>query len=258
MQIYLAVTPAQLQDASRYSRSFAHVAYRIGGESTLLRQSLLLQTRGGLLSISDQDAPPILDCKKLCAAVLRECNRRGYGGVLLDFEEPPTRDRAAFVEQLSSSLFAGARSLYIPEAYRRAAPGAVFLICTAMSGGNFMEHLQETAAAVGGAAHLAMDLQRLRMDFTLPAKTGEGVPLTAAALSQLLEEERPAVFFSQDLCARYFTYARNGETHFVLFDDADTLLQKLRIGSTLGFSAAFLMYPEVSDILQKLFPRGAR
>ena len=75
-----------------------------------------------------------------------------------------------------------------------------------------------------------------------------------AALQDLLDRESPSVFFSQDLCARYFTYARDGETHFVLFDDADTLSQKLRTGGNMGFAAAFLMYPEVQDLLPKLFP----
>ena len=42
MQVYLAVTPGQLQEASRFTRSFVHMAYRIGPESTLLRQALLL------------------------------------------------------------------------------------------------------------------------------------------------------------------------------------------------------------------------
>ena len=52
MQIYLAVTPAEAQEASRFRCSLAHVAYCIGPDSTLLRQNLLLQTRGGLLSLS--------------------------------------------------------------------------------------------------------------------------------------------------------------------------------------------------------------
>ena len=68
-----------------------------------------------------------------------------------------------------------------------------------------------------------------------------------------MEREGPAVFFSQDLCARYFTYSRDGEAHFVLFDDADTLNQKLRLGAGMGFAAAFFMWPEVRDIAPRLF-----
>ena len=37
MQIYLAVTPAEAQEASRFRCSLAHVAYCIGPDSTLLQ-----------------------------------------------------------------------------------------------------------------------------------------------------------------------------------------------------------------------------
>ena len=173
--------------------------------------------------------------------------------MLLDFEEAPRRDRTAFVSALAPALSASRRALYLPEAYAGAAPGATVLLCTAVSGGSFSQYLQEAVARAGGAGRLALDVQRLRMDFPLPPRPGEGTPLTGEALEQLMEREQPAVFFSQDLCARYFTYSRDGEAHFVLFDDADTLNQKLRLGAGMGFAAAFLMWPEVRDIAPRLF-----
>lgn len=255
MQIYLAVTPAEAQEAARFRCSLAHVAYCIGPDSTLLRQNLLLQTRGGLLSVTDREAPFIASPERLSAAAIRECGRRGYGGVLLDFEQPPAPDRLAFAETLSRRL--APRPVYVPESYATAS-GAVSLICTSISGGSFVQRLQETSAERGGAGRLALDVQRLRMDFTLPARSGEGRPLSASEFQTLMEQVSPSVFFSQDLCARYFTYTRNGETHFVLFDDADTLQRKLRTGGQMGFSAAFLMYPEVRDLLPQLFPPSCR
>ena len=253
MQIYLAVTPEASREAQRHCRNLAHVAYRIGPGSALLRQSLLLQTKGGLLSVSDHDAPFIDSPESLRDAVLRECGRRGYIGVLLDFEEAPRRDRLAFVAVLAPALSATRRALYLPEPYANAAPGAIVLLCTAVSGGNFTQYLQEAVTQTGGAPRMALDVQRLRMDFRLPARTGEGEPLTTEALSRLIDEENPSIFFSQDLCARYFTYHRDGEDHFVLFDDADTLNQKLRLGVGMNFSAAFFMWPEVQDIADRLF-----
>ena len=106
MQIYLAVTPEETQEAREHCRNLAHVAYRIGPGSTLLRGGLLLETRGGLLSVSDREAPFIDDPEALAEAALRECGRRNYGGVLLDFEEAPRRDRQAFAEQLAAALYA--------------------------------------------------------------------------------------------------------------------------------------------------------
>ena len=93
---------------------------------------------------------------------------------------------------------------------------------------------------------VVINLKRAGYD-AIEAGTGQ------EALDRLMERESPAVFFSQDLCARYFTYCRNGEAHFVLFDDAGTLTQKVKVGSSLGFSAAFFMWPEVRDIAGDLF-----
>ena len=75
----------------------------------------------------------------------------------------------------------------------------------------------------------------------------------AEALDALLRAE-PAVFFSQALCARYFTYRKGGETRFVLFDDAETLRRKLRIARESGIPDALCVYPEVQDLLPRLFP----
>ena len=123
-------------------------------------------------------------------------------------------------------------------------------------GGSFETHIREELARYGGGRNVVFDLQRLRMDFRLPARSGQGEPLTQAALDALIREHQPAVFFSKDLFARYFTYAKNGESHFILFDDADTLRQKLRLGRQLGVAAAFFQWPEVSDIADSLFRRG--
>ena len=248
MRLFLAVTPAEVREASRFTSSLAHVAYCLGPESTLLRQNLLLETKGGLMSISDRGAPQIKEPEKLSAAVIRECSRRNYAGAVLDFESTVTPDRQAFVNFVVKQLTAVRRSLFVPETY--AVSGASILINTAVSGGNLLLYLQEMQRKYG---QITLDLQRLVMDFTLPERTGKGTPLKVDALKSLIDTEAPSVFFSQDLCARYFTYSRHGETHFILYDDAETLLQKMRIGNTLGVSTALVMYPEVSDLLPRLF-----
>ena len=254
MQYYLSVTPGDAQGLSAIGPALAHVAYRIGPGSTLLRQNLLLQTKGGLLSVSDWDASYVDDPKALCAAVLRECSRRSYSGAVLDFEATFRSDLLRFTEQLASALAEKQLSLFVPEPYAQSAPQAIPLICTALSGGDLPERLEQAIAACPGR-QLALDVQRLRMDFTLPARSGEGQPLSENALRTLMETYHPAIFFSHALCTRYFTYTQNGAAHFVLFDDADTLRQKLRIGSKLGYCAAFFQWPEIHDIAGSLFPQ---
>ncbi|MEG0779366.1 MAG: hypothetical protein RRY95_03960 [Oscillospiraceae bacterium] len=244
MQIYLSVTPSQVSAAMPYTHNLAHVAYRIGAGGQLHR--LRVDARGGLLSLSDRDAPPIGSDEALCGELLRECNRQGYAGVVADFEEMPTPDRSLFLTHLAALLRRNRRVLYVPEGYT--VPGAIPLLCTALSGGSLQERLSDGAR---DGRPLALDVQRMAMDFPLPSPTGEGCPLSRTELEALLAERQS--FYSPTLCAKYCTYVRGGETHFVLYDDAATLLQKLRLGRQIGAQAAFLMFPEVEDLLPALF-----
>ena len=251
MQLYLTVTPGDLPGAGGFGVRMAHVAYRIGPGSVLLRQNLLLRTQGGLLTLSDVDAPAIGRPEQLARQIWQECGLRGYSGVLADFESAPADDRTALLVRLRAILQANRRRLYVPEVYGPRVPGATVVICTALSGGSFRQRLQE-AADRWGAGHVALDVQRLIMDFPLPSPTGEGTPLTAPELEKLREELKPSAFYSRELCARYFTYTQNGKSHFVVFDDADTMRKKIQTGSAMDFPAAFLTYPEVKDLLRDI------
>lgn len=251
MRIYLTASPESAQAAARFSHPLAHAAYRIGEGSVLLRRNLLLQSRGGLLCVSDRDTPPVGDPEALCAAVLRECGRRSYQGVLADFEATPRPDLQAFLRKLGESLSNTRRTLYLPERYAEPGIRASVVIGTALSGGNLTERLREAAQRWGGTVRPALDVERVRMDFPLPCPSGIGTPLTGEQLETLLKDASP--FFSQELCARYFTCTQKGKARFVLFDDAETLRQKLQTGAALGYQAAFFMWPEIEDIAEKLF-----
>ena len=187
--------------------------------------------------------------------MLRECARRSYGGVVLDFDEPPQEDRRRFAVLLGQQCVRNRKFFCLPPSYAGAVEHPTVIVNTAISGGSFETHIREELARYGGGRNVVFDLQRLRMDFRLPARSGQGEPLTQAALDALIREHQPAVFFSKDLFARYFTYTKDGEAHFILFDDADTLRQKLRLGRQLGVAAAFFQWPEVCDIADSLFRR---
>ena len=252
MQLFLAVTPDKLREAARYTDRLAHVAYRVGPDGRLARQNLLARTRGGLMVLGDQGCGVIRDTAALCRDVWRECGNRGFGGVTADFEQPPSPDRTAFLEALGNILGRNNRRLYVPESYGRQVPQASVLVCTALSGGNLRQRLEE-CGQLYGRQRLALDLQRLRMSFPLPCPSGEGRPMESHELADLLAQKQPSVFYSGDLCARYFTTAENDESRFILFDDAETLRRKIRLGQELGIGAGFLMYPEVEDLLPELF-----
>ena len=248
MQLYLGIAPCDLPKAKRWRHGFAHMAYRIGDGSTLLRAREAQPMGGGLLCVSDHMAPDVEDPEAFSAALLRECGRRNGAGVLLDFEGPLRRDLASLTEVLSPALQQEGRQLFVPEHYGTCGKEATVLINTALSGGTLSQRLAEAAETFGGPGRLGLDLERMRMDFTLPAPNGRGKALSSQALQALMEGKQPAVYFSPELGAKYFTYRIGSEFHFVLFDDADTFRQKLRLGKSLGCAAALCLFSEIADL----------
>lgn len=254
MQLYLAVTPDRQQEAARYTERLAHVAYRVGRDGRLTRRDLLARTRGGLMVLGDQDCGAIRDPAALCRDVWRECGNRSYSGVVADFEQDPAADRIAFLEALGPILARNGKQLFIPETYGGRVGQAVVLVCTALSGGNLRQRLEDCFRQFG-KGRVALDLQRLRMSFPLPCPTGEGENLSSAEFAGMLEKKRQSVFYSHDLCAKYFTFTEGEASRFVLFDDAETLRRKIRLGQELGVGVSLLMYPETEDLLPELMPR---
>ena len=212
-----------------------HIAYAVGDGGRLLRSELPRGAQGGLLGLSDRCNGPLPELPMLCRAILGECHARRFGGVLADFEGGAREDRLPFLSRLGAMLAQSGRRLYVPE--RFAVPEASVLICTALS---------------GGTQRVALDCQRLAMDFVLPCRSGEGTPLTPEELSARRERCGAAVFFSEELCARYFTYRTGCENHYVLFDDAQTLRKKAALAENRGIREGFFMLPEVADIAGEL------
>lgn len=101
-------------------------------------------------------------------------------------------------------------------------------------------------------AMLAQSGRRLYVPERFAVPEASVLICTALSGGTLRERCGAAVFFSEELCANYFSYTAQGRAHFVLFDTAETLRCKLRLGRERGMETAFLMYPEVSDLLPEL------
>ena len=252
MELYLASAPDRLNRARQFNVPLAHAAYRVDPAGRLTVRDLPAQVRGGLMMLSDRELPGMLQTDVLCRDIVQECQRRGFGGVVLDFDSAPTAQTVRLLRQLEAELARQRRRLFVPEDWGAYVRQAAVLICTAISGGTLRQRLEQ-AARQFSPRPIALDCQRLAMDFLLPSPNGEGAPLTAAQLNRL-QQGRNA-YFSIDLCARYFTYRTSAHTHFVLFDDADTLHRKLALAEELGIGTAFFMLPEVDDLAAELFGR---
>lgn len=194
---------------------------------------------------------PSFSCRETAAERIADvCLQGGFSGLAADLPPPPTSEYAGLAAALDRVCAARRLHLWVPELYAPYTRYATILICTALSGGTLHHRLAE-AVVQYGAKRLALDCQRLAVDLFIPSPNGEGRPLSLLDLANARQGR--AVFFSDGLCARYFTYCAGNRHHFVLFDDAQTLQGKLSLGAKLGISSAFFVWHEVADIAEELF-----
>lgn len=251
MTTFLALTPEHLSGTRTLHTVPAHVAYAIDAQGQLTRAAALPpRLRGGVMVLSQRHAFAAENGSLTVRAVVRECASRRFSAVIADMETAPSEAQRPFLRALSAALAESGRRLYLPEEH--AVSGACVLIDTAVSGGTLRTCLTEAVRRYG-AERCMLDCQRLMMDFPLPCPAGLGTPLTRETLERLHGSCGSASFFSAELGARYFTYRARGETHLVLYDDAQTLRAKLRLGEELGIRRALFQYPEVCDLLPQLF-----
>ncbi len=250
MHLHLIAEPHQLAQAKQCTSQLVHAAYFVDTNGRLTSTELPDHLRGGLLLLTDRGTTPMPHPELLAQDVINECLQRRYAGVMLSCSDGIDDSRITFLQHLENALQRWQRQLYVPEPYAHHTSHATVLIGTALSGGSLQEHLSHAAEEFGGA-RLALDLQRLMMDFVLPSPSGEGKDITLQQLTA--RQAGRSVFFSPELCARYFTYRNKNGTHFVLFDDAETIRQKCAIGAALGITEGFLLWREVEDIANAIF-----
>ena len=199
------------------------------------------------MALDDQGFDGRGDPGQLCDEIVRECATRGFQGVLCDFEgRSPLLERA--LAELGERLRRRNLRLYVPEACAHCTPHARVLVSSALSGGSLQQRLEEAGRRYG-LPRVTLAIQRAAEDFFLPAPEGSGTRLTREQLQAELERRQPSVFFSHELCARYFTYmSRDSGAHFVLFDDADTIRKKLQVARGLGITGAAAAWAEIDDL----------
>lgn len=248
--IYLCAAPGDLPSPHSFFPQVAHAACRLES-SGLFHIDPIVPAKDDLLLLTAAE-PFFLRDPPLFFKQLKDiCAKHGLHGIVADLSPPVTEDKRRFLSLLARELSTSPYRLFVPEEYGNISPGTVVIICTAMSGGLFKARLEEAITRFG-RDRLALDLQRLIMDFTIPAPTGNGTPMNSAQLKSLMSLLRPAVFFSHELCAKYFTCRRQERHHLILFDDVSTLMEKIRIGKELGISRFLFSYPDISDILRPL------
>ena len=255
--IFIALPPQQLPLLQGWDVTPAHLAYRIGKGSRLLRAGCSSPPKGGLMVVDDQDFDGSGPVAHFCQEMIQECQVRNFSGAVLDFEKrsPPLEQTAARLDDLFSRR---GFSLFVPEGYGSCAPQAKVMISSALSGGSLSFRLEECMERFG-RDRVVLALEKVAEDFILPSPSGKGTPLTQTDLREKINCIHPAVFFSPELCARYFTYmGHESGAHFVLFDDGDTLRRKMEVARQLGINTFFAPWAEISDCAERMgLPRSA-
>ena len=140
--------------------------------------------RGGLMAVAGGPVS-VGRPQNFCREILLECERRGFQGVLCDWEEPPTAFLKELLGELERQLADRGLQLYVPEEYAFCTRKAGLLVSSALCGGSLELRLKEGLERFG-PDRLVLALQRSAEDFQLPAPEGRGRILKAEELKQML------------------------------------------------------------------------
>lgn len=229
MQVYLAATPEDVKSAVVHGYPIAHMAYYKSFESHSQSCGWMV-----LSNILANAAEP--------RVIIDECLKRNYGGVILDFEGGDKQSLARYADALGNLCSQYNITLVTGKRYQTDTS------FTLVSSGVVSGSLRQKLLKYGNRS--VLEIVRLAQDIPLPAPQGRGITMTRAELTDLLNERRPATFFSSELLARYFTYKdAYGITHFIIYDDAESISKKLRLAESMGLPYAVMLYGEVKDLL---------
>lgn len=235
----ITVPPGQFRALQGWDAVPACLAYCLGQGGHLLRAQDAPSLKGGWMVIGDRNFDGFAPLSSLCQEIFREMQGRNFSGLILDFERrlPPLEQLTSRLDEIFTHR---GWPLYVPEAYGLCTTKAGVVISSALSGGTLEGRLREAGERFG-RDRVVLALEKSAEDFRLPSPTGCGTPLSRRDLETRMARLRPSVFFSRELCARYFTYMdREDGAHFVLFDDGDTLRQKVELARRAGVDTFLL------------------
>lgn len=243
--LYILAAPGQFPQLAAGNHFPAWLAYRVSPDFRLLRTEGPSGFRGGVMVISGCAEAPHGDPGHFCRTLLAECARHGFQGVLLDFDSS-SPGCELLGRTLARVLPGRGITLFLPECLGHCAQNCRVLIPSALSGGS-LEGRLKGAVENYGADRVVLSTERISEDFTLPAPTGCGRPLSSEELERLKTDLRPRLHFSAPLCTWYFTYRRNASFHLVLCDDERSLREKLTCARRCGVHRFLLPWRDISS-----------
>lgn len=249
--LILAAPPEYVRDAAATKLPVAHMIYRIGRGYHLFRSQSVRPAGGGLMVLDTGGYTGGGPLSALVTEIISECQGNTYTGIVLDIGSAAPRPLSPMAERLGLEASKYGLNLFVSQPLGDIGSSAIVLIPSALSGGTLIEHISD-AVKKYGTGRVALEIERIRMDFTLPAVSGTGKSLTEAELQALMDEHHAKSFLSKELCAYYFNYRDKKGMHFVLHDNVTSIRRKLQVAASLGVEYAFAYYPHVADIISEL------
>lgn len=248
---YLVSSPSDTANAISFGFRQGWLAYKISSMH-LMRGKIAANTRGGLMIIGGCDLSAEGDFKQLAAEISNESALHNYDAVFLALDEKPNSKSASFAGALGSELAKRRLKYYVPIDYSVFCPDARYIVTSEISGGSLKLHITELIDK-HGVEKLAFDICRMRMDFTMPSPDSIGKALSPEEFNTIYENTDAQTFYSPELCLNYFTYTDTiGQSHFVLYDDARSILGKIFLADMLKLDCVLLNYSELKEILPQI------
>lgn len=223
-------------------------SHYLSQNAALRRRVALLEPQSSILGVSD--LLPLRasgSAEQLTADLIAETQQLGCPGIFLDIEQNREVLRG-FLAAADAACAEAGLPLYVPERCGEGLRHAVVVCESAVSGGSFDRRFAELLERYGKGRVAAM-LQPVCAGFLLPSRDANGTPLTLTEREHLRAEHGAQVYFSKELCAKYFTYMDDHAAgHFVLFDDKSTIGEKYRRLTGMGVSPCFILQQD-SDLL---------
>ncbi len=235
--------------AARQGIPVLHLCLGISADGALQRLQLSTAPTHCLLGLCElPHSLSTCNAERLAGELVDEAQRTGAPGVFADFEHDTPCGRS-LLSAFDGALHEAEIPFYVPLSSGRSLTHAILTVPTALSGGSLTEHFS-SLQGIYGTSRVAAFLQPISQNFTVPSNSPNGKPLTLSEREALLEQTGSQTFFSRELCAKYFTYTdKDGNAHFVLYDDASTLEAKLAQLSGCGVQTVFALFPDAAALL---------
>lgn len=238
---YIVSGATEIKAAEASGYPCVHLIYKISQSGILQRIPTFVSPRRNLMGVYDDDGLKTCDIDKLTRDITNEINRRNYSGIVLDFQ--PDKTDPGQTEKLCTLLAQRKILHFLPIELAQLSNSAKIIVPTSVSGGSIHEMLMTTIEKYT-SERVCIEIVRGRNDFIMPSYKPEGTFINNTDFNKIIKEHDPITFFSSQLGCKYFTYRTSDCTHFVLYDDTDTAIYKLKLSESLGIYAVFIMYSE--------------